>query len=245
MAVINTDFDRVELPPTDLVIPADVEHTKVETIRMEIEHMLDVARSLVITNEKDYQTAGSIGLECTRRISRVEEELEESRAAADATHKAITRLIVKLTNPYKQIKTIVGQKASDWYQDELRKRREEADKARRAEQKRIDDEKLAKAEALAEAGDTEMAEAVLEEKTIISAPKVEAPKVEGMSHRARWTAEVVDFRALVKAVAEGKTALGFLLPNEQALRAQAQSLKAACSIPGVRVYDAGGTAFRG
>jgi hypothetical protein len=227
------------------MIPADVPAAVVYRTRDEITEMLDRAKALVIKDEADYSLAGSIGTECARRIITVESELEESRATADAAHKAITRLIAKLVNPYKQIKSILGEKADAWYRAEKWKREEEAARVRAAEQKRLDDEKLAKAEALEEAGDPEMAEAVLNEKTVVATPKVEMPKVAGVSHSGRWKAEVVDFKALVHAVVAGKAPYAFLLPNEQALNAMARSLTKIAEVPGVRFYVAGGTAFRG
>jgi hypothetical protein len=251
--VINTEFDKIEVPTSFVTtearkeIPGNVSLEKVEAIRNDIEAMLETARSLVIANENDYRLAGGIGLECTTRIKKVESELEESRAAADTAHKAITRLITKLTTPYKQIKYIVAQKADAWDREEKRRCEVEAERLRRIEQKRLDDERLAAAERAKAVGNDEMADAILEQEVIAPTVKVERPKIEGVSHRENWQAEQLPggFILLVKAVAEGKAPATYLQPNEAAIRAQAKSLKSLFNVPGFRAYDAGTTAFRG
>jgi hypothetical protein len=67
---------------------------------------------------------------------------------------------------------------------------------------------------------------------VFVAPSV--PKIAGQSVSERWHAEVVDLLALVKAVAEGRAAITFLEPNMPALNKQAQSLKRAMNLPGVK-----------
>ena len=59
-------------------------------------------------------------------------------------------------------------------------------------------------------------------------------KVAGLSYRDNWSAEVTDLMTLVRAVAEGKASVNFLLPNSPALNAQARTTRDSMIVPGVK-----------
>jgi sirohydrochlorin ferrochelatase len=59
------------------------------------------------------------------------------------------------------------------------------------------------------------------------------PKVEGQSLRTYWRAEVRDFHALVKHVAQRVDHLNLLLPNERNLNDLAKALRDQLNVPGV------------
>ena len=60
------------------------------------------------------------------------------------------------------------------------------------------------------------------------------PQAEGVTSRELWGAEVYDFPALIRAVAEGKVEPAVLQPNMTTLNGLARTLKSALNIPGVR-----------
>lgn len=71
-------------------------------------------------------------------------------------------------------------------------------------------------------------------------PKIihpEALKVKGQSLKSIWSAEVTDLMALVKAVAEGKAPISFLLPNQVALNQQAKASMDSIEYPGVKFKE--------
>ena len=59
------------------------------------------------------------------------------------------------------------------------------------------------------------------------------PKVKGISTRKKWSAEVTDKMALVKAVAEGRQPLRMLEPNMKVLNQMAVALKDEMRVDGV------------
>lgn len=71
------------------------------------------------------------------------------------------------------------------------------------------------------------------------APAVQAEptKLDGISSRSTWKAEVTDKMALVKAVAAGDAPLDALLVNQSHLDAMARSLREAMKVPGVKPYE--------
>lgn len=106
------------------------------------------------------------------------------------------------------------------------KRREEQERINRELRKQEEDRRLALAAQMEQSGKQDEAMAVIEEPII--APEVVLPKTteaKGITYRTTYSAAVVDLRKLVKAVAEGKAPLEFLMPNGTVLNAQARSLK--------------------
>ena len=68
---------------------------------------------------------------------------------------------------------------------------------------------------------------------VFTPPIQAAPKVEGVSFRDLWSAEVTDLLALARAVADGVVAPTLLIPNQPALNKMAVALKGELRIPGV------------
>lgn len=150
-------------------------------------------------------------------------------------------------------------------QARLQKMADEAEAARRAaelkaleETRKLEEARLleearkaeaegnkAKAEAILEVGVKQVEELKAEEKAVAQEPVVgttvilqkEVPKVQGLSFREVWDAEVVCFSDLVVAVASGNASLSFLKADTIALRQQAQSLKGTMNIPGVKAVS--------
>jgi hypothetical protein len=100
---------------------------------------------------------------------------------------------------------------------------------------------LAEADALADVGEVEEAERIVE--ALPPPPEPEAvfyhaaPKVQGISSTTVWKAEVVDFRALVEAVAAGFVPITALEPSAAGLRAYAKSQQRAGEKHGVRIHS--------
>lgn len=129
---------------------------------------------------------------------------------------------------------------------------QEQDRKRRLEEARLRDEQAKEAARLEQRaaslrarGKEEQAEAVLD--TIPSVPVVLAntDKIEGVSQRSTWKAEVYDFCKLLAAVALGELPEEFVQVNQTALNAYARTNQGTVSIPGVRMYEEKGLAVRG
>ena len=69
-------------------------------------------------------------------------------------------------------------------------------------------------------------------------------KTHGKVERTTWTAEVIDFMKLVRAVAAGQVLITALLPNEKWLNKRADADREAMDIPGVEVRKAEKVHFR-
>ena len=93
----------------------------------------------------------------------------------------------------------------------------------------------ARAEKLAERGKDEQAEAVRDAVPSVPVVIMDTPKVQGISTRPVYNAEVVDFMELVRAVAAGAAPQEYLLPNMPILTGMARAMKESGRIPGVAI----------
>ena len=107
------------------------------------------------------------------------------------------------------------------------------------QRKRDEDARLAQAAKVAETGDLNGADAILEAPAapVVMPPPPPRAAVAGISYSESWKAEVIDLKALVMAVAQGKASLALLEPNTTAINAQARALKAEFKAPGIRVWS--------
>ena len=105
-----------------------------------------------------------------------------------------------------------------------------------AQRKAEEDAKLAEAEQHEALGDHQAADAALDGQGLVQVEVPKAtPKVDGLSYRENWSADVTDKLALIKAVAEGKAPLAYVEANYAVLNQAARSLKQELNgIPGVK-----------
>lgn len=113
---------------------------------------------------------------------------------------------------------------------------EQERKRKLAERQSQDDAQIVEAEQYEMLGDKEAAEAALNGQGLVQVKQPSSvPKVAGISYRENWHCEVVNLKALVQSVAEGKAPLAYLQANVSALNSAARSLKTELNaIPGVK-----------
>jgi hypothetical protein len=142
----------------------------------------------------------------------------------------------KVLDAIKYIKEITGSRAAAWMEAEKEKARETKRIAEEAAIKAAEDAQLKAAEDLQAAGLTNAATAILGAPVVIPKVAIEAPaKADGVYYTDRYSAEVVDLMALVKAVAEGKAPLSAVCANDTYIGQWARMSKGTESLPGVKV----------
>jgi hypothetical protein len=162
------------------------------------------------------------------------------KEAADRAHKAVCTSENSMVNP---LKALIDEQDADlvaWRRKQDQIRREEELRVQTEERRRAEDALLAEAAAAEAAGETAIAEAIMD--LPVEAPRVvlppSVPKVEGLRERPEyWSAEVYSLKMLVQAVAEGKVPMQAIQANETFLNAQARSMKSTLAYPGVKAVS--------
>lgn len=197
------------------------------------------AKTLVITNQETHQR----GLELLQRLKRLTKQaidlFAEQKKLASDTHKAICAKEKTLVEPLDiAAKDLSSRMAS--YQFRAEQAAREAKRLADIEaQKRVEEEQLAEALVLENAGLKSAAAAVIEAPVpIVSTPlNVAVGAVAGMSSSRNYRAEVFDLAALVAYVAANPQWLAFLTANQTALNSHARTVKEAFEVPGVKLVS--------
>lgn len=227
-----------------------IERPDVAAIKAEYSPLVARANDFAVATVEDHE-AGQVYLGQLRAAEKaICDKLDPIVKAAHSAHKMLTTLKNEAIAPLTLARGVIGRKL-DAYEAEQRRIAEEKQRAAEAEARRLAEEKALQdaimaeeaAQAAAEAGDDEAAEQMQAEAAAILDEPVLAPvvhiapevaKVNGVSSRQNWKAEVVDEMALIRHVAAHPEWAHLLSPNMVALNGLARSQRDALRIPGVR-----------
>ena len=195
------------------------------------------------TEVKDGETQGRM-IELVRAVRAFRKQIADTFdpviAANHAAHKAAVAAKKTHDDTPAAMEALGKRKLADF--DSLQERARQAARLE-AERKAAEEAKArleAEAKTIEATGDVEGAKAVRSERAvpIVSTPVArEVERGAGLSVRTTYDVEVFDLGLLVKAVAEGRAPLAYLLPNERALRSVAQASKGVLTIDGVKVIE--------
>jgi hypothetical protein len=191
------------------------------------------AVAYLVQDEASYSDADTIIKAIRLLVAEREKELLPPKEAATKAWKAMCALVKKyIDDPLEACKTL-DRKRYAWKRLEDQRRADEAEAARKAEQKKIDDEKLKLATRLEEAGMKEQATEVLNAPVIAS--KVETVSVgtpQGQTVLENWQARVVN---------EDLVPREYCSPDLVKLGRYAKLMKSKAAVPGVVFEDVGTT----
>lgn len=200
---------------------------------------------IVVRSQEEYAAAAEHLKTIKAFQRRVTEWFAPLKKKASDTHRALCEQERKVLQPSVQDEQRIKRALVAYTDEQERKRREEQERLRQQAREREEAARLEQAAALErEAKATgnvtfqEAAEQLLEAPIPVAAIEPVTPpppKVEGLSYRETYRAEVVDLMTLVKAVAAGQQPIGLLAANQSALDGMARSLKQSFAVPGVRL----------
>jgi len=178
--------------------------------------ILEQARAIVVTNAEESEAAGQFLRGIKTLQDLIVDKFAEPKDASNKAHKSIVAMEKEHLQPLKDAENIVKKQLSAFLvAEEARRQKEQAKLLKNAKQGQ----------------------------EVVVLDEVARPA--GVQLRETWRAEVVDFMALVKAVAAGKAPPSYLLANEPLLNQQARALKAELRLPGVKAVKEAGVAAKG
>ena len=197
----------------------------------------DRARALRVVDEVSFLQAGEWlkGIKALR--TRVAEAFDPIVTKAHAAHKEAVSQRRTADEPLVEAERVLKQSIGIYTAERERQAREEARQREAELRRREEDDRVAEAAALEQAGEVEEATALIEQPVVV-APVIPRPavlKMRGISQREVWRAEVTNLQALVQAAAADEQWLALLKVDQVVLNGLARSLKGALKIPGVTV----------
>lgn len=194
------------------------------------------AKAVQVTTGEQFAAAGEFLKGVKRYLKGVDEVydpiLKRMRDDLDQTRKEKSDKAA----PALEIESAIKRSMNGYLEDQKKKAEAERQRLEAEQKKKAEDERLALASQAEQLGEHEVAAEILNEEVYVPPVKMPAavPKVDGIKQTTRWTAEVVDFGALIRAAAEDERLQGYLTPDMVAIRGLARSLKSKASIPGVK-----------
>lgn len=195
----------------------------------------DQARALHIDSQDQYAAACQFLLGIKALRQEIADTFQPHITRAHEAHKALLKEKSDAEAPLADAERIAKSALVVYDQAQERIRRAEQERLQLEMRRQEEERRLSEAVAAAADGDTDAADAMLDEPvyvpTVAVAPST--PKVAGISYRETWASRVTDLGALVAYVAAHPAASNWVLPNMPALHMQARSLKGQLGIPGV------------
>jgi hypothetical protein len=231
----------------ETIVPANQE------LEAESVGLVNSALAVVVSDSNSYAQAAEIG----KRLARVDGAFlswfEPFKKSAYDHWKTLcageNNFRQRITGALAYLRRVMG----TWEAAERDRAAAETARLQAAMKKQEDDSRVAQASALEKMGAKDLAERTLEAPLFMPRVEVEpsVPKIKGVSGREIWSAEVVDFKALILAVAadiakpeaERRGMIAFLEPNQTLLNSHARNLKAEFKIPGVQARREASTSF--
>lgn len=211
----------------------------IETKRLQsdIENLERAHRALVIANQEDFEEASVFLRDVKALRAEIANTFDDAIKSAHDAHKSVIAAKKRHDDPLVRVEIAVKALMGKYVEAQAAERRAEAARleaeAIRAEQ----DRRLEEAAVWEASGDSETAARVLDEPgpVIVALPTVEAPRAAGVSTQEKWTADVVDLMALVRAIAAGAAPVSLVAPDQSVLNKMAAALKGELRFPGVKV----------
>lgn len=211
-----------------------IDTSKAEQYRQDSALMLKESGEIIIKDQPHYEEAAGL----LQLIKGKAKELEVIRKGItqplDQAKKAVMDLFRVPQSNYVMAERKLKTAMISYTEEQERIRREEEDRLRKETEAKEAKEKeklLKKAEKAEEKGNTEKAEELREqaEDVTIIAPKLASTTEQpnGISYKEKWTAEVVDFKALPDE---------YKISNMPMLNKMAQATKGVVPIPGVKFH---------
>lgn len=218
-----------------------MENKKFDTeIKAEGAEIMVSVEALAVVDQASYDAANTLIERCDSALKRIAGVHDPVIKAAHNAHKAALDAKKRLAEPIEALKKAASKKMTAWYQAEQARIAEERRVAEERARKEAEEKRLREAEALIQAGMNEAAsvalDAPLDVTEFIKAPEFPTAAA-GVSYRANWKVEVVDFMALIKAVSAGQLPTTVLLPNMPTLNQMAKAYRNTQEIPGVRQFN--------
>lgn len=188
---------------------------------------------ITISNQGDYDSAATILKAVKARYKEIDEQRKEITKPLDVAKKSVMDLFNLPLKALEKAESTIKGLMIGYTEEQQRKAREEQIRLQKladqeaAKQKKILDEKIARAEA---SGKIEKVEELQQQKenvvpiiAPVIAPQIDTPK--GVSYKDNWYAEIIDTNLIPRE---------YLIPNMNMLNKIASSTKGTLTIAGVQ-----------
>lgn len=197
----------------------------------------DEAKAIIVKDDESFQKAGRVLLVIKDIRKEINATFDPIITKAFAAHREAVGQKRKVEAPLIEAEGIIKPRMAAYHDEQERKRREEEERLRQEAIRKAEEEQLQDAVSAEQSGMGDLAESIIDGPAYVPTivvPQTQSAKVEGVSFRENWKAEVFDPKALLKAIMDGRVPMNVIEWNMTALNGLARSLKGQMNYPGVR-----------
>ncbi len=216
-----------------------------EELTVQVSDIETIANTLVVLNDKDYETAGELGVQIKTKIAEVTEFFAPMKKAANEAHKNVCSREKEMLAPLKSAEAILKKTMGEYVTKKERERREAEERARKLAHEEAE-RKLAEAVDAEQKGDHAASEAALLDAEISDTASrsitinQQQPKTKGVSVKTDWEITNIDLAKVPNDV------MGVLIRpvDEKAVLKIIRASKGKVQIPGITYTEVSKTSFR-
>lgn len=211
--------------------------TQEQQVKTEALAVVEQAKTMTVTDDRSFRAAGEFLKQIKAASKRVATVFKPMKEQAKKAHQTICDTENEMLDPLEEAEEYLKKQLGEYTLKVEQEQEAELKRLQTVARGESDEAALEAAYAAEQAGSPELAQAILRQEPHVPAvvlPQA-APAMKGISTRKKWTATVVNLRALVAAVFTGKVPIQAIVPNDEFLRRQAQAMGDALNYPGVKV----------
>lgn len=196
------------------------------------------AKAIIVTDDISFQKASRVLLTIKDLRKEINATFDPIIKKQFEAHREAVAQKKKVDAPLIEAENIIKPRIAAYHDEQERQRREEEFRLQEEARKKAEEEQLSDAVAAEQAGMSDVAESIMDEAPYtptVVVPQKSTAKVDGVSFRESYKAQVFDIKALCRAVVEGKVPANVVMPDMTVLNGLARSLKGQLSYPGVKV----------
>lgn len=224
-----------------------IQQPETTAISTAVAPFLREAEAMTVVNRETHRAALEAHKQLTLARRNVLDLFEDPKRKAHEAHRAVCGAEKRLLDPIDAAIKVIDGKCTSYETEQKRiaddKRRELEEQQRKEEE----DRRIAEAAAAENAGDHEIAETILDDAPLILPPvhvESQVAKVEGVSTRTTYRAEVVNLVELCRYIVAHPQFVNLVQANGPALNSLARAQRDALRIPGVRAVQETSRAVR-
>lgn len=204
---------------------------EIEVYTAQADDVLAQAESVEVVDQASYEVAGAF----VKSIKPLEKDIlawfKPLKGKAKEAHQALCDKETEALKPVRAAIKIFNAKMIKYRTDVEREQKEKEEALRQESIRQQEEEKLKKAEELAEQGKEDEAEKVLEQEIVEPVFKTpELPKPKGISYRDNWKWRLLNLK-------EVPAEYLLMITNDAKIAAEVKANKDKINIPGVEVYN--------
>jgi hypothetical protein len=192
-----------------------------------------------VVDTDSMRMADNIIKDINSRLKAIDDKLDPKKKIAYQAYKEWLSLIDELKAPLEEAKKYLQSEGKRYLTEQEKIRQAEENRLREIARKAEEERRIAEALQAEQEGNTEEADAIIQEEIYVPTPVVEkmVPKVDNRLFQKRWKGRGVNLQQAIKFINDNPSFNNLLMFNDPAINAMARSMKGRSPVPGIEFVE--------